>query len=479
MGLYYNGNDIGVIMPIWKKKNLPDLNFFDIKRNVYIYIINSTIEKLRCMMERYIIKGGTPLVGEVEISGAKNAALGILAAAIMADETVAIDNLPDVSDVNVLIDAIAEVGAKVNRDSRHSVKINGGTITSTKADNEYIKKIRASYYLLGAFLGIFKKAEVPLPGGCNIGSRPIDQHLKGFKALGADIKIEHGMIIANAEELVGSHIFFDVVSVGATINVMLAAALAKGNTVLENVAKEPHVVDLANMLNSMGANIKGAGTDVIRIKGVGKLHGSEYSVIPDQIEAGTFMLAAAITRGNVLVKNVIPKHLEAITAKLYEIGATVEEYDDSVRVIGNEVIKPTHVRTLPYPGFPTDMQPQMAVALALAQGTSTVTENLFENRFKYVDELAKMGANIKVESNIAVFEGIDEFTGAEVNALDLRAGAALVIAGIAAKGFTTIESVHYIKRGYEMLEKKLQKLGAQIELTSSDKDIQKFKLKVG
>ena len=430
-------------------------------------------------MERYIIKGGTPLVGEVEISGAKNAALGILAAAVMADETVAIDNLPDVSDVNVLIDAIAEVGAMVNRDSRHSVKINGGTITSTKADNEFIKKIRASYYLLGAFLGKFKRAEVPLPGGCNIGSRPIDQHLKGFKALGAEIKIEHGMIIAKADELVGSHIFFDVVSVGATINVMLAAALAKGNTVLENVAKEPHVVDLANMLNSMGANIKGAGTDVIRIKGVEKLHGSEYSVIPDQIEAGTFMLAAAITKGNVLVKNVIPKHLEAITAKLYEIGATVEEYDDSVRVIGNEVIKPTHVRTLPYPGFPTDMQPQMAVALALAQGTSTVTENLFENRFKYVDELAKMGANIKVESNIAVFEGIEGYTGAEVNALDLRAGAALVIAGIAAKGFTTIESVHYIKRGYEMLEKKLQKLGAQRELTSSDKDIQKFKLKVG
>ena len=430
-------------------------------------------------MERYIIKGGTPLVGEVEISGAKNAALGILAAAVMADELVAIDNLPDVSDINVLIDAISEVGANVVRDSRHSVKINGGTITSTKADNEYIKKIRASYYLLGAFLGKFKRAEVPLPGGCNIGSRPIDQHLKGFKALGAEIKIEHGMIIANAEELTGNHIFFDVVSVGATINVMLAAALAKGNTVLENVAKEPHVVDIANMLNSMGANIKGAGTDVIRIKGVEKLHGTEYSVIPDQIEAGTFMLAAAITKGDILVKNVIPKHLEAITAKLYEIGATVEEYDDSVRVKGNEVIKPTHVRTLPYPGFPTDMQPQMAVALALADGTSTVTENLFENRFKYVDELTKMGASIKVESNIAVFEGIKEFTGAEVNALDLRAGAALVIAGIAAKGFTTIESVHYIKRGYEMLEKKLQKLGAQIELTSSDKEIQKFKLKVG
>jgi UDP-N-acetylglucosamine 1-carboxyvinyltransferase len=430
-------------------------------------------------MEQYIIKGGTPLNGEVEVSGAKNAALALIAAAVMTDETVVIDNLPDVRDINVLLEAIKEIGAIVDRVDRHCVKINGGTVNSVIVDNEYIRKIRASYYLLGAFLGKFKKAEVPLPGGCNIGSRPIDQHLKGFKALGADIKIEHGMIIANAEELVGSHIFFDVVSVGSTINVMLAAALAKGNTVLENVAKEPHVVDLANMLNSMGANIKGAGTDVIRIKGVEKLHGSEYSVIPDQIEAGTFMLAAAITRGNVLVKNVIPKHLEAITAKLYEIGATVEEYDDSVRVIGNEVIKPTHVRTLPYPGFPTDMQPQMAVALALAQGTSTVTENLFENRFKYVDELAKMGANIKVESNIAVFEGIDEFTGAEVNALDLRAGAALVIAGIAAKGFTTIESVHYIKRGYEMLEKKLQKLGAQIELTSSDKDIQKFKLKVG
>lgn len=430
-------------------------------------------------MERYIIKGGTPLFGEVEVSGAKNAALGILAAAVMADETVAIDNLPDVSDINVLIDAIAEVGATVKRENRHLVKINGATIMSTKADNEYIKKIRASYYLLGALLGKFKRAEVPLPGGCNIGSRPIDQHLKGFKALGAMIKIEHGMIIADAEELVGSHIFFDVVSVGATINVMLAAALAKGNTVLENVAKEPHVVDIANMLNSMGANIKGAGTDVIRIKGVEKLHGSEYSVIPDQIEAGTFMIAAAITKGNVLVKNVIPKHLEAITAKLYEIGCSVEEYDDAVRVIGNDILKPTHVRTLPYPGFPTDMQPQIAVALALASGTSTITENLFENRFKYVDELTKMGATIKVEGNIAVIEGTERFTGAEVNALDLRAGAALVTAGMAAEGYTMIDSIHYIKRGYEMFEKKLQQIGAKIEIVDTDKDIQKFKLKVG
>ena len=430
-------------------------------------------------MERYIIKGGTPLSGEVEISGAKNAALGILAAAVIADEKVIIDNLPDVSDVNVLIDAIAEVGATVNRTSRHSVEINGNTIKSTTADNEFIKKMRASYYLLGALLGKYKKAEVSLPGGCNIGSRPIDQHIKGFKALGADIKIEHGMIIAKAEELVGSHIFFDVVTVGATINVMLAATLAKGITVMENVAKEPHVVDIANMLNSMGANIKGAGTDVIRIKGVEKLHGSEYSVIPDQIEAGTFMLSAAITKGDVLVKNVIPKHLEAITAKLYEIGCSVEEYDDAVRVIGNPSLTATNVRTLPYPGFPTDMQPQMAVALALASGTSTITENLFENRFKYVDELTKMGATIKVEGNIAVIEGIDRYTGAEVSALDLRAGAALVMAGMAAEGYTIIDNIHFIKRGYEMFEKKLQNLGAYIEIVDSDKEINKFKLKVG
>lgn len=430
-------------------------------------------------MERYIIKGGTPLSGEVEISGAKNAALGILAAAVMADEKVTIDNLPDVSDVNVLVDAIAEVGATVNRTSRHSVEINGKTIKSTTADNEFIKKMRASYYLLGALLGKYRKAEVSLPGGCNIGSRPIDQHIKGFKALGADIKIEHGMIIAKADELVGNHIFFDVVTVGATINVMLAATLAKGNTVMENVAKEPHVVDIANMLNSMGANIKGAGTDVIRIRGVEKLHGSEYSVIPDQIEAGTFMLSAAITKGDVLVKNVIPKHLEAITAKLYEIGCSVEEYDDAVRVIGNPALTATNVRTLPYPGFPTDMQPQMAVALALANGTSTITENLFENRFKYVDELRKMGATIKVEGNIAVIEGIDRYTGAEVSALDLRAGAALVMAGMAAEGYTMIDNIHFIKRGYEMFEKKLQKLGAHIEIVDSDKEVTKFKLKVG
>ena len=301
-------------------------------------------------MDKYIIKGGTPLTGEVEISGAKNAALGILAAAIMTDETVTIDNLPDVKDINVLIDAIEGIGATVHRVNRHCVKINGSTIVSVHADNEYIKKIRASYYLLGALLGRFDKAEVTLPGGCNIGSRPIDQHIKGFSMLGADVKIEYGMIIAEAERLTGAHIFFDVVTVGATINVMLAASLAEGNTIIENAAKEPHIVDVANMLNSMGANIKGAGTDVIRIKGVPKLHGTEYSVIPDQIAAGTFMFAAAATRGNILVKNVIPKHLEALTAKLYEVGCSVEEYDDAVRVVGSQIQKCSQVKTLPYPG---------------------------------------------------------------------------------------------------------------------------------
>lgn len=429
-------------------------------------------------MEKYIVKGGNPLIGEVDISGAKNAALGILAAAIIADETVTIDNLPDVRDINVLIDAISEIGAKVKRVNRHCVKIDGSTITSICADNEYIKKIRASYYLIGALLGKFKKAEVTLPGGCNIGSRPIDQHIKGFKSLGAEVKIEYGRIKTEAEVLAGNHIYFDVVSVGATINVMLAAVLAEGNTVLENAAKEPHIVDVANMLNSMGANIRGAGTDVIRIKGVEKLHGCEYSVIPDQIEAGTFMLAAAVTNGNVLVKNVIPKHLEAITSKLYEIGCSVEEYDDAVRVIGNGKLTSTQVKTLPYPGFPTDMQPQIAVALALAEGTSTVVESIFENRFKYVDELIRMGANIKVEGNIAIIEGVQKYTGAQVNALDLRAGAALVMAGLAAEGYTEVDDIHFIQRGYECFHEKIKKLGGEIELVKSDKDITKFKLKV-
>lgn len=429
-------------------------------------------------MEQYIIKGGNILTGDVEISGAKNASLAIIAAAIMTDETVTIDNLPDVQDINVLIQSIEEIGAKVNRVNKHCVKINGSTIDSVRVDYEYIKKIRASYYLLGALLGKFKKAQVALPGGCNIGSRPIDQHIKGFKALGADVKIEHGMINTEAVKLVGNHIYMDVVSVGATINVMLAASLAEGDTSIENAAKEPHVVDVANMLNSMGANIKGAGTDVIRIKGVKSLHSTEYSIIPDQIEAGTFMFAAAITKGNVLIKNVIPKHLEAITAKLLEIGCKVEEYDDSVRVIGSEGIISTHVKTLPYPGFPTDMQPQIAVTLALSGGTSIITESIFENRFKYVDELCRMGAVIKVEGNTAIINGVNHFTGAQICAPDLRAGAALVLAGLAAEGFTLIEDIVYIQRGYEDFESKLNCLGAQIERVKTEKDVSKFKLKV-
>jgi UDP-N-acetylglucosamine 1-carboxyvinyltransferase len=429
-------------------------------------------------MERYMIKGGTPLVGEVEVSGAKNAALGIVAAAIMTDETVTIENLPDVRDINVLIDTIAGIGATVDRVNRHCVKINGSTIHSVHVDNEYVKKIRGSYYLLGALLGRFHKAEVTLPGGCNIGSRPIDQHDKGFTMLGASVRIEYGMIVAEAERLTGAHIFFDVVTVGATINVMLTAALSEGNTIIENAAKEPHIVDVANMLNSMGANIKGAGTDVIRIKGVSKLHGTEYSVIPDQIEAGTFMFAAAATRGNILVRNVIPKHLEALTAKLYEVGCSVEEYDDAVRVIGNPVQRCSQVKTLPYPGFPTDMQPQITVVFALAQGTSTVTESIFENRFKYVDELTRMGAKIRVEGNVAVVEGVSGLTGANVNALDLRAGAALVLAGLCAEGYTTIDDIHYIQRGYENFDEKLRSLGATIRIVDSEKEEQKFKLQV-
>lgn len=430
-------------------------------------------------MDQYVIKGGNPLVGEVEIGGAKNAALAILAAAIMTDETVLIDNLPDVRDINVLLQAMEEIGVQIERVDRHTVKINGSGIGNFSVDYEYIKRIRASYYLLGALLGKYKRAEVPLPGGCNIGSRPIDQHLKGFKALGADVKIEYGFIVAQAERLRGSHIYLDVVSVGATINIMMAAAMAEGNTVLENAAKEPHVVDVANFLNSMGANIKGAGTDVIRIKGVERLHKTEYSIIPDQIEAGTFMFAAAATRGDVTVKNVIPKHLEATTSKLLEIGCEIEELDDAVRVVNSKGLRSTNVKTLPYPGFPTDMQPQITATLALADGISIVTESIFENRFKYVDELARMGASIKVEGNTAVIEGVKKFTGARVSSPDLRAGAALVIAGLAADGFTVIEDVHFIERGYERFEEKLRSLGAMIEKVEDEKDIQKFRLKVG
>ena len=429
-------------------------------------------------MDQYVIKGGNRLHGEVSIGGAKNAALPILAASIMTDETVTIENLPNVRDVNVLLQAMEEIGAHVERVDAHTVKINGSFIRDVNVDNEFIRKIRASYYLIGALLGKYKNAAVALPGGCDIGSRPIDLHIKGFKALGAEIKIEHGLVYANAAELKGTHIYLDKVSVGATINILMAAAMAEGKTVIENAAKEPHVVDIANFLNSMGANIRGAGTDVIRIVGVKKLHKTTYSIIPDQIEAGTFMFAVAAAGGDVLVKDVIPKHLEATTAKLLEVGCVVEEFDDAVRIVSEGRLQHTQVTTLPYPGFPTDMQPQMAVVLGVAEGTSTITESIFENRFKYVDELTRMGASIKVESNIAIINGIKRYTGARVNAPDLRAGAALVIAGLEAEGITVVDDIYYIERGYELFPAKLRSIGAQIELVSSEHELQKFILRV-
>ena len=414
-------------------------------------------------MEQYVIKGGIPLVGDVEIGGAKNAALAILAAASMTDETVYIDNLPDVRDINALLEALDEIGAHVKRVNRHAVEINGSGVENCIVENESMKKIRASYYLLGALLGKYKRAEVPLPGGCNIGSRPIDQHLKGFKAMGAVTRIEHGFIIAEAEELHGAHIFLDMVSVGATINIMLAASRAKGMTIIENAAKEPHVVDVAQFLNQMGANIKGAGTDMIKIIGVDRFRAADHEIIPDQIEAGTFMCAAVATKGDVTIKHVIPKHLESISAKLIEMGAEIEELDDAVRVVATKRLSPTTVKTMPYPGFPTDMQSQIAVCLSLADGTSLVTEKIFENRFKYTDELTKMGANIKVEGNTAFITGVDKYTGAVVVAPDLRAGAALVIAGLAAEGCTCVEQIQYIQRGYENFEEKIRSLGGIIE----------------
>ena len=432
-------------------------------------------------MERFVMKGGRPLNGEVVIGGAKNASLGVLAAAVMADEPCLIENMPDVRDTNVMLQAIEGIGGIVERIDAHTVKINGAAISrdNTVVDDEFIRKIRASYYLLGALLGKYKKAIVALPGGCDIGSRPIDQHIKGFTALGARVDIGHGMITAEADRLVGAHIYMDVVSVGATINVMMAAALAEGRTIIENAAKEPHIVDVANFLNSMGANIKGAGTDVIRIRGVEKFHGSTYAIIPDQIEAGTFMTLAAATRGDITVRNVIPKHLEAISAKLNEIGCAIHEYDDAVRVDARDrTLKNTQIKTLPYPGFPTDMQPQMAVVMALSEGTSIITESIFENRFRYVDELARMGAKIQVEGNTAIISGVDKYTGADMVAPDLRAGAALVIAGLAAEGYSAVENIELIQRGYEHFEEKLQDLGASISLVDNDREEQKFKLRV-
>ena len=433
-------------------------------------------------MEQYAIRGGTPLEGEVTIAGAKNAALGILAAAIMTDEEVVVENVPFVSDTRTLLKAMENIGAKVRYLDRHTVVINGSGIRGDRGlsvDDEYIRKIRASYYLIGALLGKYRYANVALPGGCDIGSRPIDLHIKGFETLGAKVDIvSGGKVVAEAEELTGAHIYLDTVSVGATINIMLAATLAEGKTTIENAAKEPHIVDVANFLNTMGANIKGAGTDVIRVRGVSRLHGAEYSIIPDQIEAGTFMAMAVATRGNVLIRNVIPKHLEAISSKLVDMGARVIEYDDSVRVMADGTLRSTQVKTLPYPGFPTDMQAQIATALCLSDGISIVTESIFENRFRYVAELIRMGAKIRVEGNTAIITGVPGFTGANLTASDLRAGAALVIAALAAEGVSFIDDIQYVKRGYEDFDTKIRALGGEIEIVDSERSRQKFKLKV-
>ena len=426
-------------------------------------------------MASYVMRGGNPLSGEVHISGAKNAALGILAAAVMTDEDVIVRNIPDVSDTSALLEAISEIGAKVEHIDSDAVRINGSTIDTVVVDNDPIRKIRAGYYLIGALLGKYKSAEVPLPGGCDIGRRPIDQHIKGFRALNAVVEVEGGFVKAYSDRLTGSHIYLDRVSVGATINVMLAAVLAADKTIIENVAKEPHVVDVANFLNSMGADIRGAGTDVIRISGVERLHGTDYSIIPDQIEAGTFMCAAAITRGDVMVGNIIPKHMEAISAKLHEIGCELVELDDAIRVVGRNDQRATHVMTLPYPGFPTDMQAQLTAVLTLARGTSMVIESIFDNRFRYTDELIKMSADIMVESNTAIVRGVDALTGARMSAPDLRAGAALVIAGLAAQGCSIVDDVEYIERGYEHFVSKLKLLGAQIEEAPTEADVRRLR----
>jgi UDP-N-acetylglucosamine 1-carboxyvinyltransferase len=414
-------------------------------------------------VEKLVIKGGKPLKGQVTISGAKNAIVAIIPAALLASDKCTLENLPVIRDVFVLKEIIEQMGAKVSFNEKGTMEIDASQLNHPRIDNCLVKELRASYYLLGALLGRFGKVTMAYPGGCDIGVRPIDQHIKGFRALGAEIEIEHGMISVQADKLVGSEIFLDVVSVGATINIMIAATMAEGITVIENAAKEPHVVDVANFLNSMGAEVKGAGTDVIKVKGVQSLHGSTYMVIPDQIEAGTYMIAAAaIPGGDVTIGNVIPKHLDSITAKLVEMGVEVQENGDSIRVISKGKPKSVDIKTLPYPGFPTDLQQPMTSLLTVADGTSMVTESIWEGRFKHVDELKKMGANIKVEGRVAVIEGTNMLTGARVSATDLRAGAALVIAGLLAQGETEVLNLFHIDRGYENIEGKLRKLGAEI-----------------
>ncbi|MBC5738605.1 MULTISPECIES: UDP-N-acetylglucosamine 1-carboxyvinyltransferase [Oscillospiraceae] len=417
-------------------------------------------------MTKYVIRGGKPLHGEIEISGAKNAAVAIIPAALLVDGVCRIENIPQISDVTLILTILQELGADVRTVNRTTVDVDCSHIRNGKVPHELARKIRASYYLIGALLGRFGSAQVPPPGGCDFGGRPIDQHIKGFVAMGAEVDVRGGYIQARAkgDKLVGTQIYMDMVSVGATMNIMLAATLAEGMTIIENAAKEPHVVDVANFLNSMGADIMGAGTDVIKIKGVERLTGGSYSIIPDQIEAGTYMAAAAATGGEVLIKNVIPKHLECITAKLEEMGVDVEERDDAVVVRRAGPLTRTNVKTLPYPGFPTDMQPQVAAVLCLAEGTSVLTEGVWDNRYRYVDEFRRMGAQIQVDGKVAVIEGVDHLTGAPVRACDLRAGAALVIAGLAAQGTTEIDCIHHIERGYEDIVRKLSGVGADIRV---------------
>lgn len=417
-------------------------------------------------MDKFIINGGQPLVGEVTVSGAKNAVVAILPATILANDKCIIENLPDISDVSTSIRILHEMGASVKMLNRTTLEIDTSRIDTTTVPDNLARQMRASYYFLGSLLGRFGSATVSMPGGCDLGPRPVDQHLKAFTAIGASDSVDYGMINVESNGLSGAHIFFDTVSVGATINAMLASVMADGLTVLENVAKEPHIVDVANFLNTMGADVRGAGTDVIKIRGVERMHGGTYSIIPDQIEAGSYMVAAAVTGGNVLVKNIIPKHLEPITAKLEKTGVIVEEFDEAVRVTRNGPLTPTNVKTMPHPGFPTDMQPLMTVLLSLAEGTSIVTEGIFENRFRYVEELVRMGANIQVDGRVAVVEGVTSLQAAPCRASDLRAGAALVVAALAAEGISEIEEIGHIERGYERIVEKFTALGADIRRIS-------------
>lgn len=414
------------------------------------------------ILEKLVIHGGNRLCGEVDISGAKNAAVAIIPATLLAQDVCRIENVPNISDVSCMVRILSQMGAQVKYINKHTLEINTKTVNSYIVHHEMTKQLRASYYLIGALLGRFCRAKVALPGGCNFGVRPIDLHIRGFELLGAETSVENAMINAKADHLTGSAIYMDKVSVGATINIMLAAVKARGLTIIENAAKEPHIVDLANFLNAMGADIRGAGTDVIKIRGVSNMHGCTYSIIPDQIEAGTYMVAAAATAGDVLVKNVIPKHLESISAKLTECGVKVTEYDDAVRVQSTGKFRKCNIKTMPHPGFPTDMQPQMATLLTVADGTSIVSEGVWDNRFKYIDQFIRMGANVQVDGTIAVFQGVEELTGAPVRADDLRAGAAMIIAGLMARGTTEVEDIIYIDRGYEDYVEKFRNLGADM-----------------